>query len=301
MLIMDSRPQLEVKNINVDNLSADKKVFFIEEGHKYYHIDDIKDGEISPFEVSTYQFSSPTGILGEFKEKFETEKQAKAYVAKHGLDITWEELAAQWKAKGDAASEEGTLLHGYAESVWNDWGMEKPDNVKADYVHTMHDELKNFAELARTELLIYSTVLGIAGQVDLLLRSKDRSKYYILDYKFIKEPIKKKSFYNFRTKKYKMMKGPFRKLQDSNYFHYSIQMEMYRYLMGSLGKKVKGKYLLIFTPEKYEMVEGYSIKIWVDTSGTLHAMYKDYRGKMFDSSKDKTYLKKPYKIKNFKL
>ena len=99
MLIMDARPQLEVKGINVDNLSPDGKVFFLEEGHKYYHADDIKGGAIVPFEESKHVFRSPTGILADFKEKFETERIARKYVIDHKLDINWEQLVSQWKRR----------------------------------------------------------------------------------------------------------------------------------------------------------------------------------------------------------
>jgi len=296
MLIDDSRPELYIDNIECQNLSSDKEVFFIEDGHKYYHKDDIVNNKIIPFEDSKYKFRSPTGILAEFKEYFDTEFQAKKYVKKHELDITWEEQAALWKAKGDKASEEGTLLHGYAEAIWNKWPMDTPDNIKSKYVHIMHKELSANKILAKTELLVYSRILRIAGQVDLLMRNQDGSEYYILDYKFIKAPLERKSWFNPRTRKYKMMKGPFSRLYDSNYYHYSIQMEFYRYLMGNVGKKVTEKKLLVFTPEKYESIEGYDIKIWVSSKGILHARYKDYRGKLYDSSKDKKYLAGPFKV-----
>jgi hypothetical protein len=50
-----------------------------------------------------------------------------------------------------------------------------------------------------------------------------------------------------------MMSGPFSRLMDTNYSHYSIQLEIYRYLMGAVGRKVKTKRLVV-TPEGYELV-----------------------------------------------
>jgi hypothetical protein len=69
------------------------------------------------------------------------------------------------------------------------------------------------------------------------MRNEDSTEYHILDYKFIKEPLERKSYYNRFTRKYKMMSGPFS--MDTNYSHYSIQLEIYRYLMGAVGRKVK--------------------------------------------------------------
>jgi len=296
MLIMDARPQLEVKGINVDNLSPDGKVFFLEEGHKYYHADDIKGGAIVPFEESKHVFRSPTGILADFKEKFETERIARKYVIDHKLDIDWEQLVSQWEEKGRVASEEGTLLHGYAESMFNEWGMEQPEAAKADFVNVLYKELIDRHLLAKTELLIYSPTLRLAGQVDLLMKNEDSSEYYLYDYKFIKKPLDKKSFYNPRTKKYKLMSGPFLFMFDCNLAHYSIQTEIYRYLMGSVGKKVVKKALIVVTPDDYEIVDGLQMKIWVDNAGILHAAYKNRWGKLYSSAKDKRYLNKPYKL-----
>jgi ATP-dependent exoDNAse (exonuclease V) beta subunit len=70
--------------------------------------------------------------------------------------------------------------------------------------------------LAKTELLVYSLELRMAGQVDLLMRNEDSTEYHILDYKFIKEPLERKSYYNRFTRKYKMS-GPFSRLMDTNY------------------------------------------------------------------------------------
>jgi hypothetical protein len=91
-----------------------------------------------------------------------------------------------------------------------------------------------------------------------------------------------------------MMSGPFSRLMDTNYSHYSIQLEIYRYLMGAVGRKVKTKRLMVVTPEGYELVL-IPMKIWV-TDGVLHAKYKHYKDKIYDSSKDPVYLENPYRL-----
>jgi hypothetical protein len=87
----------------------------------------------------------------------------------------------------------------------------------------------------------------MAGQVDLLMRNEDSTEYHILDYKFIKEPLEKELLQQIYSK-YKMMSGPFSRLMDTNYSHYSIQLEIYRYLMPL--RKVKTKRLMVVTPRR---------------------------------------------------
>lgn len=296
MLIEEWRPKLYCKDFECQNLSPNGRVFFIEEGHKYYHEDDIVDNTLVSFEDSKYAFRSPTGILKDFFEEFESEEQAKKYVKKHKLAITWEQLVYAWEEIGEMASFEGTTLHGYGESLFNKWLMPKPNLVKADYVEKLYKELTSKYILAKTELLVYSLPLRLAGQVDLLMKNKTSTEYHILDYKFLKEPLAEKSYYNRFTRKYKMMRGPFSRLMDTDFYHYSIQMELYRYLMGPLGKKVVSKKLMVVTPEGYQLVDGHPMRIWVTKEGVLHAKYRHYKGKLYDSSQDIEYLENSYRI-----
>jgi hypothetical protein len=117
-----------------------------------------------------------------------------------------------WDMLGDMASLRATL-HGYGESLFNKWGMQAPDLAKTRFVEDLHKELTSKYVLAKTELLV-SLELRMAGQVDLLMRNEDSTEYHILDYKFIKEPLERKSYYNRFTRKYKMMSG-FSRLMDT--------------------------------------------------------------------------------------
>jgi ATP-dependent exoDNAse (exonuclease V) beta subunit len=145
-------------------------------------------------------------------------------VIRHKLSITWEQLVLPGTCLGIWLLLR-TTLHGYGESLFNKWGMQAPDLAKTRFVEDLHKELTSKYVLAKTELLVYSLELRMAGQVDLLMRNEDSTEYHILDYKFIKEPLERKSYYNRFTRKYKMMSGPFSRLMDTNYSHYSIQLE----------------------------------------------------------------------------
>jgi hypothetical protein len=296
MLIDEWRPKLYCKDIECQNLSPNGRVLFLEDGHKYYHEDDICNGSIKDFEESKFAFRSPTGLLKDFYEEFETEMQAQKYVKKHKLPITWEQLMYAWEMLGFIASDEGTILHGYGESLFNGWGMPRPDLHKTQFVEGIHRELTYKHKLAKTELLVYSATIRLAGQVDLLMKNEDSSKYYLYDYKFLREPLEMKSYYNRFTRRYKMMGGPFNRLMDCSHIHYSIQMELYRYLMGALGKKVVSKKLMVVTPEGYEFIDGHPMRIWVDKEGVLHARYPHYKGRIYDSSEDPEYLENSYRI-----
>jgi hypothetical protein len=43
------------KDIECQNLSINGRVFFLEEGHKYYHEDDAQDNTVLPLKIASMQ------------------------------------------------------------------------------------------------------------------------------------------------------------------------------------------------------------------------------------------------------
>jgi hypothetical protein len=46
---------------------------------------------------------------------------------------------------------------------------------------------------------------------------------------------------------------------------------------------------MVVTPEGYELVHTIPMKIWVTTDGVLHAKYKHYKDKIYDSKTPSTW------------
>jgi ATP-dependent exoDNAse (exonuclease V) beta subunit len=66
--------------------------------------------------------------------------------------------------------------------------------------------------------------LRLAGQADLVII--DGFDVYILDYKTNKS-IDLKSYFDRKTKKHSMLKYPLNNIQDTNFWHYSLQLSTY--------------------------------------------------------------------------
>jgi hypothetical protein len=136
--------------------------------------------------------------------------------------------------------------------------------------------------------------LRMAGQVDLLMRNEDSTEYHILDYKFIKEPLERKSYYNRFTRKYKMMSGPFSRLMDTTTLITAYSLRYTGTWWAPLAGRWKQndlwlllKATSLFTRSRWRSVT---------TDGVLHAKYKHYKDKIYDSSKDPVYLENPYRL-----
>jgi hypothetical protein len=292
-----------------DNMSPDGKVGFLDKDHVYINI----DRPTQPYSKSV------TGLIGLYYDKFDPIEQAKR-VVKNKRNLTyygrdWKEVMEEWVALGKEAADMGTQLHAYGEALLNnDTSITPPDSPKAQYVPIIvHELLKEQEyELAKTELLVYSDLLDLAGQSDIILKkgyinedsleNKNLIKrkfppiteydYMIYDWKFLSKPLEKKAFYSHKKRSFKMMKGPFKYLHDCNWIHYSIQLAIYQTLTG-MPKKIKEKVLIVVNDDGYEYVPAYPMRVYWDTNHKLQAVYETYYGKWYMSEYGKMFNEKP--------
>lgn len=283
-----------MKNKEYDNMSVDGRVGFTEEKHRYTMID----------QPERY-FTSVTGLLKNYKEAFDAELISNKLVADpnskyFGMDPG--KVAQDWLDNGRKAAATGTILHKYGEYLLNgeDPGF-TPEDDRYKHIQPAIDELwEQGYELAKTELLVYSDVLSLAGQSDILLKKKygEETFYMIYDWKFLSKPIQKKSYYNRSTNRWKNMHGPFKYLNDCNYIHYSIQLAIYQTLTGDPGK-VTEKVLVVITDDGYEFVPAYPMRVFWDHMNELQAVYEAWNGKYYDSRENRFFNEKPIDILGF--
>jgi hypothetical protein len=288
--------------LKYDNFSVDKKVGFLEQGHKYVHV-----------EKPDLNFTSVTTLIAQYKEKFDGEAVAKRVVEKedskyYGRD--WKEVAMEWEDYRNLKAAEGTELHSYGEEEFNfqaycnallrgESPVVIPDNPKAEHAAAaIKDIFKRGYKLATTELLVYSEDVKVAGQSDILLKKPIKGEagfdYMIYDWKFLSKPLAMKSFYT-RAKGYKLMKGPFCQLMDCAWIHYSIQLALYQTLSGDPGK-VTEKVLIIVRDNGYEFIPAYPMRVFWDQNDQLQCVHEAWNGKWWDSRMQEFYKKKPRDI-----
>lgn len=281
------RGRFTIDEREYDNISLDRRVGFIEQGHKYIMIDN-----------PGMRFKSVTGLVSSFKEAFDAEAKAQQVVANprskyFGRD--WNDVVAEWNLKGMTAADQGTILHIYGEYLLNDTPPpEIPDLPKAQYVPLVVEEIfsKGYT-VAKTEILLYSEVISIAGQSDILLKKDDY--FAIYDWKFLSKPIQKNSYYNTRSRKYKKLSGPFKYLDDCNWIHYSIQTAIYQTLTGE-PERVREKVLIVVTDNGYTFEACYPMRVFWDEDNELQAVYEVWDAQWYDSRTGRITKKKPKDI-----
>lgn len=140
---------------------------------------------------------------------------------------TREEIKAAWAANGKEASEAGTATHLAVEMAMNDaydWIVPSVRATKEwEYFVTFWDKYQKIWEPYRTEWEVWDADLKLAGSIDMVFRHHSDGTYGIYDWKRSKEIKMENSF--------ESGFGPCSHLPDCNYWHYTLQLNMYRYIL----------------------------------------------------------------------
>jgi len=155
---------------------------------------------------------------------------------------TRQEIKAGWNKNGQEASKAGTKMHYDIECFYNEEDVEvEEDCVEWKYFEKFEEEIGQNLEPYRTEWMIWDKELKFAGSIDMIFRNPDGT-LLIYDWKRCKN-IKKDNRWQGATT------DCISHLPDTNYWHYSLQLNTYKYLLEkNYGEKVVGMYLVCLHP-----------------------------------------------------
>jgi len=171
-----------------------------------------------------------------YVNKFDKEYWSERKARERG--VTSDVILAEWKEKGDIANRKGTNFHKYAENMINN----KFENIEVD--ERLISMFKDFYYTSskslipvKSEIVIGDTDLQIAGMIDQLYWSNKLDGLVIFDWKTNKA-IKKTSF-----RRQKML-HTFRHLDDCEFNTYSLQQNIYKYIIEKNSNlKIKALFL----------------------------------------------------------
>ena len=282
--------------IKYDNISADGKVGFTEHDHKYHLIGD-----------PNFKFSSCTGLVKSVSDEIDFKKVANRVVGVKSSKYygrNADELIKEWEANGAYYSNMGTLCHSLGERLFKGEDTTKIESLiketeyanRIDHIkRAVNNLIKDGYSVVKTEALLYSVKLKLAGQSDLILKRtlpSGEEYYCIYDWKFLTKKLDKKGKYDTGKKRYTKMKNKFKYLSDCNWMHYSVQLSIYQTLTGDPGS-IKEKVLIVVTEDGYELVPCYPMRVYWDNNLTMQTVYPDYRGKWWVSEQNAFYNEMP--------
>ncbi len=153
-----------------------------------------------------------------------------------------EEIKDLWDMNGKTASEAGTKMHYDIECYYNDMDVEVDENcLEWKYFENFENEIGNKLIPYRTEWMIWDKDLKFAGSIDMIFKDKD-GNLQIYDWKRCKE-IKKNNPWD------SAITECISHLPDSNFWHYSLQLNTYKYLLEkNYGVKISKMCLVCLHP-----------------------------------------------------
>jgi hypothetical protein len=153
--------------------------------------------------------------------------------------ISPEKLQEKWTKMKDDACIKGHLLHECAEHYVKHGRLKRG--------HKDNDIIREFRKIKfegklYSEVILFDEDLGICGTTDLISVVDEPKR--IIDLRDFKtnKAIKKFSFG-------KYLKYPFNSLPDANFYHYTIQLGVYSFLLEKLGWWVRSREILWVNPK----------------------------------------------------
>lgn len=232
----------------------DEDIIFKEKEHEYI--------------VRGKKYDSVTTFIGTLFEKFDSDKIIADILENEKMknpkyeyyNMSKKEILKKWSE----STQLGTRLHADIENFYNLISKKNESNkldftidnnsVEWTYFMNFYNDHKNHLEPYRTELRIYSEKVKISGTIDMLFLKKiEDGKIYvdIYDWKRSKNiymgPSKTKS-------KEKLISN----MNDNNYEHYSLQLNLYKYILESeYNFVVEEMHLVVFHPynDNYQKIE----------------------------------------------
>lgn len=249
-----------------EELNKFKHIKYHDEPHKYF----IGDKELT----------SGTTFLGRYKEKFDAPKKAIGTAKKEKKTVA--EVLAQWEYKRDFSGVKGTMVHNFAENYWankvfpldfqlaqDKFGIDGGKNMEERVAECIRMFKEFYTDASRSlipiasELVIgdeYLPVLnekgevestGVGGMVDGLFWNSKVGELQIWDYK-TNGKIRSQSDYGNR------MKYPISFLHECEFESYSLQLNLYKYIIEKNTNLKIGKLYLVWIHEEnetYQVIE----------------------------------------------
>jgi hypothetical protein len=260
----------------------DENIQFFEDGHKY----------CIAFEPDI-QYTSVTTWNHQHFEQFDADK----VIEKMMRGVSWkeghkywgknpEEIKDLWNTNKNSVSGAGTDLHFEIECFHNDKRLQFEYTNKELYQFYMGNYEKNLLKKPiewqyfinficdnqhlkpyRTEWTVYNEDVKIAGSIDMVYENPDGT-LSIYDWKRCKNITRINTFNKFATTPLICH------LPDSNFWHYALQLNTYKYILETkYDKKIRDLYLVRLHPDAQE--KNYELIPLPDLSNELKELFEE--------------------------
>lgn len=169
---------------------------------------------------------------------------------------TAEEIEETWSKAGQEAAAKGTEMHYKIECFYNQPQhtadttdtTDTADSPEMQQFMKFHQDFATTLRPYRTEWTVFHEEARIAGSIDMVFESRrggaEPPALLIYDWKRCREITKVNRANKFATH------PAIEHLPDTNYWHYALQLNIYKYILQTkYGKTVSDLYLVVLHPE----------------------------------------------------
>jgi len=245
------------------------------------HIYNIK-GETDYMSMTTFIHN----LFSKFDENkiIDTMMASKKWPTNKYFGQTKQEIKDMWEKNKVEASTAGTKMHYDIECFYND--INNPpqnDSIEFKYFMNFHTDFKDHLEPYRTEWIVYDEDIKIAGSIDMIFKKTSTNEILeIYDWKRCKEIVKSTNFNKWSTNEL------IDHIPDTNYWHYSLQLNGYKYILNkNYNKQITDLYLVCLHPDN-EHKNGNYIRIKVpDMQEEIHQLFEERKQTNKQTNKQK--------------
>ena len=211
----------------------DSCIEFEEEPHIYYVNGSAYDCSVTGFVHSFFSKFEAEKIIEKFYYRWQANENSPYY------GMSPQDILDMWEENRVLQASLGTILHNSIELFYNGCDVYN-DTKEFGMFLEFFKEHKIFTPF-RTEWMVYDEELRLAGSIDMCYMNEDGT-VSLYDWKRSKE-IKEQN-------KFQCGLYPVSHLPDCNYWHYSLQLNIYKYFLEkNYGLVVRDMFLVVFHPD----------------------------------------------------
>ncbi len=193
----------------------DSRILFDEKTHTYYIDNKPYDISVTSFVHKFFKIFNDDDVISKNYHNWQVNKHPIYF----GLQP--EEIKKLWEDNRKNAADLGSILHRDIEFFYNDISV-KNTSEEFNFFLNFHKRVIKKMRPFRTEWRIFDEEHKIAGSIDMIYLDLDHS-LVLCDWKRSKKIS--------RENKFQSGNPPLNHLADTNYWHYSLQLNIYKYII----------------------------------------------------------------------
>lgn len=234
-------------------------VTYFDEPHKYF--------------VDNKQLISVTTIIHKYQNEFDEEYWSAYKANQHGLEPY--EIKRAWQFINHKGTMKGSFIHDYTENLFLNKKFEYPkkkildrfgfDPILKEYeitkkhVDNFYNDVRGRLIPIKTEYVVFDRESMIAGMLDMLFWNVKMQEFQIWDWKTNKN-------FSFECKERNLIDDLYL-LEESDMEIYSLQLEMYKYIIEKhIPIKLGKSYVVWFSHnnDNYQVIEMKNRRIYIE-------------------------------------